>query len=153
MRPWSHLGRTCVLCCAIAGCSNQPEVAPVRGLVTMDGKPLPGGRVMFQPIATGDDKNVGKVAMGQIQPDGSFVLTTYKNGDGAVVGPHHPVVMENRHEEATNSDRPTKEGPRIGVVTLDELVFDVVAGKENVFTIEMDSKSYEVRNAVPEKGL
>lgn len=138
---------------ANTGCGSRPEVAPVRGTVNMDGKPLPGGRVMFQPIAAGEDKNVGRPALGQIQEDGSFVLTTFEEGDGAVVGAHHPVVMENRQEDDPNSNRPTRKGPRIGVISLNDVTFDVVAGKENVFTIELKSRSDSVRDAIPEKGL
>lgn len=152
MKPWLNLVLAWI-CVATVGCSNQPEVAPVRGFVKMDGKALPGGRVMFQPIAQGENKNVGRPALGQIQEDGSFVLTTFEEGDGAVVGPHHPVVMENRQEDDPNSTRPTVKGPRIGVITLDDITFNVVAGKENVFTIELDSRSYSVRDAIPEKGL
>lgn len=153
MKIWLNAGLMCVICAAALGCSNKPQVAPVRGIVKMDGKPLPGGRVMFRPIATGDNKIVGHSAMGQIQEDGTFVLTTYEEGDGAVVGVHHPVVMENRQEDDENSAHPTKPGPKIGVITLDKLTFEVVAGQENEFTIELDSKSYAVRDAIPEVGL
>ena len=151
MKPWLSVVLA-GLCLIAVGCSSKPEMAPVRGFVKMDGKPLPGGRVMFQPVAVGDDKNVGKPAIGQIQQDGSFVLTTYEEGDGAVVGPHQPVVMENRQEDDPNSTRPTRKGPRIGVITLED-TYDVVAGEENVFTIELDSRSHSVRDAIPEKGL
>ena len=152
MRIWLTLGLGCVSL-LLMGCNDQPAVAPVRGIVNMDGKPLPGGRVMFQPIAAGEDKKVGRPAIGQIQEDGTFVLTTFEDGDGAVVGAHHPVVMENRQEDDPNSPRQTRKGPRIGVISLNDVTFDVVAGKENEFTIELDSKSYDVRDAIPEKGL
>lgn len=118
----------------------------------MDGKPLSGGRVMFQPIASGDDKVVGRPAIGSIQPDGSFKLTTYKDGDGALVGSHHPVVMENRKDDDATTDR-TTDGPKIGVITLRDLTFTVVSGEENNFKIELNSRSHNVRDAIPEKGL
>ena len=153
MKPWLNVGLLSIACALIVGCSNHPDVALARGVVKMDGKALPGGRVMFQPIAVGEDKIVGKSAMGQIQEDGSFVLTTYEDGDGATVGSHQAVVMENRQDDDPNSDRPTRKGPRIGVVTLNDITFDVVAGEENVFTIELDSRSHAVRDALPEKGL
>ena len=156
MKVWLSSGClwfACALAVGAVGCSNQPKVAPVRGVVKMNGKPLPGGRVMFSPIAQGEDKNVGPSAIGQIQEDGSFVLTTYEDGDGAIVGSHRPTVMENRQEDDPNSDHPTKPGPKIGVITLTEVTYDVVADQENVFTIELDSRSYEVRNAIPEVGL
>jgi hypothetical protein len=55
---------------------------PVKGKVLFKGKPVTKGRVMFEP------EGAGKDAFGDIQPDGSFVSTTYKKDDGAVVGNH-----------------------------------------------------------------
>ena len=153
MKVWLGSGLVWVACVAAVGCSNQPQVAPVRGIVKMDGKPLPGGGIMFEPIASGDNKIVGKSAFGQIQQDGSFVLTTYKDGDGALIGSHHPVVFENRQEDDENSPHPTVPGPNIGIVRMVNTTLEVVAGEDNVFTIEMDSRSYDVRDAIPEFGL
>ncbi len=150
MKVWLSSGLVWVACVAAVGCSNQPQVAPVRGFVTMNGKPLAGGRIMFAPIASGEDKNVGHSAMGQIQQDGSFVLTTYEDGDGALVGSHYPVVMENRQEDEPNSPRRTVPGPKIGVVTMNHITFEVVAGEDNMFTIEMDSRAGYMRDAVPQ---
>ena len=134
-----------VACVLSMGCNNRPEMAPVQGTVTLDGKPLPGGRVMFAPVASGEDKLVGASALGHIQKDGTFVLTTYEDGDGAVVGTHYPVVMENRQDD----DRPN-EGPKIGVITLRDTTFQVVAGQENVFKIELNSRASYMKDAVPE---
>ncbi len=150
MKVWLSSGLVWVVCVAAVGCSNQPQVAPVRGFVKMDGKPLPGGRIMFAPIASGEDKNVGQSAFGQIQQDGSFVLMTYEEGDGALVGLHNPTVMENRQEDDPNSPNPTLPGPRIGVVSMTHLTLEVVAGEDNVFTIEMDSRAGYMRDAIPE---
>jgi len=148
MKVWLRSGLVWVACMAAVGCSNQPEVAPVSGVVNLDGKPLPGGRIMFEPIALGKNKILGKAAIGQIQQDGSFVLTTYKEGDGALIGPHHPVVLENR-EEDKNSPR----GPKIGVVRMTDTTLEVIEGKDNVFTIEMNSRANYMKDAVPEVGL
>ena len=41
------LGLTLVGC----GGANHPEVAPTTGIVTVDGKPLPQGRVSTEPVA------------------------------------------------------------------------------------------------------
>ena len=65
------------------GCGDKhlPTV-PVEGKVLYKGKPLEFGSVLFQP-------NVGPPAKGVIGPDGSFHLSTYRDGDGAVIGSHH----------------------------------------------------------------
>lgn len=66
----------------LSGCNSGPKVAPVSGKATLDGKPLKFGTVMFQQ-ATG-----GQPAVGEIQSDGSFQLSTFRQGDGAIVGTH-----------------------------------------------------------------
>ena len=90
---------------------------------------------------------VGDPAFANIQPDGSFVLTTYEEGDGAVVGQHHPVVFGNRKEEDPNAPQPPP-GPDIGVIRMQDTMFEVVAGQENVFTVEIKSRSPDVLDAV-----
>ncbi len=67
---------------ACVGCDSRPQVAPVSGLVTLDGQPLKFGSVMFQQT-TG-----GQPAVGTIQSDGSFTLSTFEENDGAIVGQH-----------------------------------------------------------------
>ena len=72
---------------ALAGCgSNQLKTAVVRGTVTYKGKPVPNGTISFVPTS-------GPSATGEIQPDGSYVLTTYRKGDGAVLGQHTVVIV------------------------------------------------------------
>jgi hypothetical protein len=79
---------------ALSGCNRSSlELAPVHGKVTIDNKPLFQGKVMFAPVAKGDHVNAGKPAWGNIQSDGTFRLTTYKNDDGAVVGEHWVTIM------------------------------------------------------------
>jgi hypothetical protein len=53
----------------------------VSGKVTLDGQPMKHGHVGTIP-------SVGRGAHGDIQPDGTFELHTYANGDGARVGTH-----------------------------------------------------------------
>ncbi|MFO0908733.1 MAG: hypothetical protein U0794_10300 [Isosphaeraceae bacterium] len=68
----------------IAGCGTQaatavPTVA-VSGRVTYKGQPLTCGSLVFEP----DD--AGRSAHGEIGADGRFVLSTFKQGDGAMPG-------------------------------------------------------------------
>jgi hypothetical protein len=65
----------------IAGCEHGPQMARVNGRVLYNGKPLEFGSVTFQPPS-------GQPARGLIQSDGSFSLSTFEPGDGAVVGQH-----------------------------------------------------------------
>lgn len=82
----------------VVGCSRGPEIAPVKGKVLYNGQPLKFGGVMFQPEA-------GQPARGEIQPDGTFTLTTNRFGDGATVGRNRVRVACNEAQ-----DRSTDEG-------------------------------------------
>ncbi|QEH39010.1 hypothetical protein OJF2_76220 [Aquisphaera giovannonii] len=95
MRRFSTLLTTAALAAAasfpLSGCgSSSGEVntatLPVKGVVTYKGKPLTSGVINFEPEAAGTE------AHGAIGPDGSFTLTSYKDGDGAVAGPHRVAV-------------------------------------------------------------
>lgn len=90
---------------SMAGCSpsHQLETAEVRGTVTLDDVPLTSGGVMFLPTR-------GRGATGVIAADGSYCLTTYNKGDGAIVGKHQvsvvPVYATNEFEPVPKADRP-----------------------------------------------
>ena len=63
----------------LLGCGEKRSgTAVVRGKVTYNGKPVPNGTVNFIPTRG------ATTATGEIHPDGSYALTTYKPGDGAV---------------------------------------------------------------------
>ena len=65
----------------LAGCNRGPKMTPVTGKVIYNGRPLEFGVVMFQPPS-------GQPAQGEIQPDGTFILSTYRLNDGVVLGKH-----------------------------------------------------------------
>jgi hypothetical protein len=81
-----------VLCLAPCwGCGSVAErqlaeLIPVKGKVTYKGQPLTKGSVEFEP------RDFGRSASGDLQPDGTFVLGTLKEGDGVVAG-HHRVFV------------------------------------------------------------
>ncbi|MCA1686777.1 MAG: hypothetical protein LC745_12580 [Planctomycetia bacterium] len=56
-------------------------------MVTYNGKPVTNGSVMFTP-AGGKGGETGQGAVGQLESDGSFTLTTFDKGDGALLGEH-----------------------------------------------------------------
>lgn len=71
-----------------AGCSpsHQLETAEVHGTVTLDGRPVTAGGVMFLP-------DRGRGATAKISSDGTYRLTTYVDGDGAIVGKHQVSIL------------------------------------------------------------
>lgn len=66
------------------------STVPVKGKVTYKGQPLTEGDVAFEPLDT------GRPANGKVEADGSFTLTTFKDGDGAVIGTHRVGVSGNK---------------------------------------------------------
>lgn len=89
--PFSIIWLSCFLttACLLAGCSRGGPAPTfyVTGTVKLsDETPLSGGRVLFRPTS-------GKhSARGDVQEDGTFELTTFKSGDGAVAGPHKVMI-------------------------------------------------------------
>ena len=75
---------------AIAGCGESaPTTYPVAGLVRFDdGQPVQTGHVEFHHAESGIS------AKGRIGADGSFALTTFREGDGAVAGVHRVTVHQ-----------------------------------------------------------
>lgn len=111
---------------AAAGCGG-PRLAPVSGRVTVGGKPVPEGVVMFHPAD-------GPTAVGAIK-DGAYTLTTFKPGDGALVGDH----------KVTISATSVGAGSMVEAASLDEEM--ARAGKKGVKWLVAG----EVKWVVPEK--
>ena len=131
-----------LICCL--GCGPQgPTTYPVRGKVVFeDGAPLAtGGKVLFESASL---QGVGKNARGAIQPDGTFEMTTFESGDGAVPGKHRVLVKAKR-----DSDDYIKRGiiPR---PVIDERFEDYdTSGLE--FTVEQGDNEFEAVVSRPRK--
>jgi hypothetical protein len=75
----------------ISGCTeslDRPKTFPVSGKVTHKGQPVPKGTITFQP-------DQGQPSVGEIQPDGTYRLSTFDPGDGAVAGHYRVFVIAN----------------------------------------------------------
>jgi len=94
------------LCWNTAGCSDgKPKAYPTRGRVVFrDGSPVKVGTVECK------SELYGVQATGTIDRDGSFVLSTYQDGDGAVEGPHQCVVVQFIQVENTARYKPSTLG-------------------------------------------
>lgn len=93
LKQFFSIGCLCgIALCALPGCGESFEkpVRTVQGIVMIDGKLATEGYVLFTPmLASGSDPlESGKSASGTIQSDGTFELTTYSDGDGAIIGKH-----------------------------------------------------------------
>jgi hypothetical protein len=119
---------------ATAGCGSG-NTSPVRGKVVFkDGTPLTGGLVVFRPV----DQKVQVTARGDIHPDGTFVLGTYQEADGAIPGKYQAAITPPPRRKVREK---AVEGPiihpRFENYDTSGLEFEVKRGK-NDFKIEVE---------------
>lgn len=102
----------------------------MRGVVTVDGKPLAGGRLMFAPVASAGLR-AGKTGFADIQADGSYAVSTYGSKDGAVVADHWVTVLSTGSDAAMTQLRgaarvtfPTRQTIRSGEENVVDLPLD-----------------------------
>ncbi|RMF39873.1 MAG: hypothetical protein D6753_12765 [Planctomycetota bacterium] len=79
-----------LLAVTLAGCggSSLPTV-PVTGKVLVDGQPMEGVSVVFNPVDAS-----GRAASGVTDAEGKFTLTTEVNGDGALPGSYKVAISK-----------------------------------------------------------
>jgi hypothetical protein len=92
-----------IACCVIAlpGCGGDQRFVPVQGRVLLDGKPVAGAAVLFEP------EGGGVPATGVTDGSGEFSLSTSGRGAGAVTGKHSVSVSK---QVAAQPNRKVEEG-------------------------------------------
>ena len=76
------------LAALVSGCgSGNPETFKATGKVTYNGQPVTNGVVQLMPEGGGNS------AVGNLQPDGTFQLTTFEKNDGACPGTYKATVQ------------------------------------------------------------
>lgn len=119
----------------ILGCSGKEKnTAPVQGTIKVDGQPLTAGTVTFFP-------KTGRSARGAIQSDGSYVLSTYSDDDGAQPGLHKVTITAAAKggsaepnfdkDNVRPSIRELPFPPRYSNPSASGLTFEVKAGEDN----------------------
>ncbi len=128
------------------GCapSDQPALGQVTGTITLDGKPLSGIAVVFQPDS-------GRPARGMTDAEGKYELTYVRQTKGTKVGPNRVEIApseDGEPEESVSSDEEGKSAtkrPNSGKPTIparynvrSELKADVKAGM-NTLDFKLES--------------
>lgn len=86
IRPLSSIP-VCLLL-LLTGCGRPLDyTAKVSGTVTLGGQPANAFNIIFHPAK-------GRPATGTTDAQGRFTLTTFKSGDGAVLGEHVVTVTD-----------------------------------------------------------
>lgn len=127
---------TALTAALVSGCSrsDQLETARVKGVIVMDGKPVPGGHVSFIP-------EKGRAANGLVDSSGAFDLTTYSPGDGAIVGKHKVAVfVTDGRPTGGDIDTASLAPPRYLSAETSGLTFEVKPGEVNTFQLTLSSK-------------
>jgi hypothetical protein len=95
-------------------------------------------------LARGKEVNPGKPAFGFIGPDGSYVLGTHDDADGAVVGPHIVTIMragrKGQNDSKDPANRLANHVPPFDFIRLLDKSVEVVAGQENIVDIRLTSE-------------
>lgn len=121
----------------LAGCGGSGlELAPVSGRVMLDGQPILGARLVFQPEASGSP------SYGSTDRDGRYELGYKRGQKGALIG-WHTVRIESA-TELTKPDgktiwRPKPLPARYNVQS--DLRRDVKADEDNNFDFDLKSEA------------
>lgn len=120
-----------ILLAGTLGCggSDGPELATVRGRVTLGGKPLAEATVLFVPEA-------GRASTGVTDKDGHYELGYTRDRNGAVLGKHQVQIGTYVHENEEGETVPETVPARYNVQS--ELTREVKAGK-NEINFELDA--------------
>ncbi len=91
------------------GAGDQPELGEVTGVITLDGKPLSGVAVVFQPES-------GRPARGMTDAEGKYELTYIRDTKGAKIGPNRVEIEPSEEgeegEQTETSDEVVTQLPR-----------------------------------------
>jgi hypothetical protein len=79
----------------LAGCGDgRPSLVKVTGKVTLDGQPLEGAQVAFQPVNTDPKDTFQRPSSCISNAAGEFTPQTYLPGDGLRVGKYRVAVVK-----------------------------------------------------------
>ena len=120
----------------VAGCGGKSY--PVKGQVTLDGKPMVGGgAIVFLPLDKGQD------AGGEIDAQGNYTISTTDLGAGAAAGEYRVLVIQ----AGPKDGEPTPDGQAPAKVA------SGVAEKDRIPAVYSDPQHSPLRATVEAKGL
>jgi hypothetical protein len=119
-----------LMTCLALGCGQSRPTGTVSGKVTLDGQPLSGARVNFQPMGNARDTGIG--SFGKTDANGEYSLTLIdESAKGAIIGMHRVMIkaMPEGKGEPTDDKAPAGKDrvpPQYNINS--ELQFEVKSG-------------------------
>lgn len=121
---FSFAGLSTAICAVCLGCGGDGfDISLASGVVQRNGTPLSGGKVLFSPLDS------QKSAIGLVQPDGTFVLSTLSDGDGAMPG-RYRVGIVSEFEFRGRKSKVSCRAPK-------KILLTVESNQENDFVINV----------------
>lgn len=115
----------------LTGCGdgvNYPDTTKVTGKVTLNGAAVSGATVSFSP------EGEGNAAAGITDAAGTFTLTTFQSGDGAVPGKYRVSIAKMDQAETASLPEVSAENPDAAYLAAEAAGADVAgtgkAGKK-----------------------
>lgn len=110
---WQRRMAALVVVIAAAGCNSKgpdlPAAVPAKGVIQLaSGQPIGEGRLQLTPKDKG-----GMESFGDVKPDGSFTLTSYKADDGAVPGKYIVTISPYNYAAPGGSPVPIRNAGQI----------------------------------------
>lgn len=135
------------VCLSLAGCgggvADKPTVGKVSGVVTLEGKPVAGATIVFNPDNA--RSTTGPTSSAITGPDGKYTLMAPGGEEGAVVGFHKVTVScppppgESSSNSGTPAAAPTTPcsvPEKFSTLATTDVTKEVMAGK-NEFAIDL----------------
>jgi hypothetical protein len=95
----------------LTSCESKAKFAPVSGRVTLDGKPLAGAYVYFQPVAPeGKAVAAASGSSAKTNDNGEYKLKGPNGQDGAWVGRHKVMIDFHSAQVGETDERPPRGG-------------------------------------------
>lgn len=130
----------------VVGCGSGSghKTVPVSGKITLDGQPLAGANITFQPTASEKAGSAGPGSAATTDAAGKFVLKTAeaKQRPGAVVGKHTVRIAGAQAQRAPDDDaqRPAAKDPVPERYRDGSLTFEVPAAGTDKADFALQSK-------------
>jgi hypothetical protein len=125
----------------------RPPMGKVSGKVSYKGAPVPRGTISFSPVRgeKGNQSSIG--AVGTIGSDGTFELTTFNTGDGAVVGQHTVTISVQDDGAPALKNMPSNPLESVKVAQQQNLIPKIYTDPDKTplkYTVEPGTNNFDI---------